>query len=89
MSEVVIPKGISMDDILREKSSTIIKNELPIRKEAGKSTLFLGPMSKRAIWGINNPIHPIMPLILTAEAVISVATEITKRRSDLHVHLCF
>ena len=53
----------------------------PIKILAGITFVLSGPVSIRAKCGITSPIHPIVPLIHTADAVSNVAQIIIKFRT--------
>lgn len=65
--------GISETLIVRVRVSTINMNNPPVTAARGMSFRFDGPTNKRPMWGIINPIQPIVPATQTEAAVSSVA----------------
>ena len=74
---VTIPIGISKLNIILEALSTISKKIAPNKALIGKMILLSAPNKSLAIWGIINPIQPIIPASITLKALINVATTIT------------
>ena len=81
ISDVVMPSGISILEMQRLKSSTINRNKPPTKKDAGNNAAFFDPTNMRAMCGMTKPTQPTIPLMLTADAVISVAMAMTINRS--------
>ena len=68
--------GISFGARLRATISTSSIIIAPAIIETGITLLLLLPISKRIIFGITSPIHPIVPEMETENAVSNVAIRI-------------
>ena len=79
MSEVMMPRGISLAIAHLAIVSTISKNSAPNSIETGSKTLKFAPTIERAMCGTMSPTQPTIPQKATLEAVSKVEAQmITK-----------